>query len=583
MAGHTSAVSILDRSEDRDVAGPEPERPRVQQPPLRKEPVVAIAVSMVNDAITTRISTAIRASTAPTRADSTLALDTSSQLADDPDHPPAAGGNSIPKSVCYPCRAMPQTRRELLGTLGVATASAFGCGTPVETGRPPNVLFLLTDDQRYDMFGAGGNPIIRTPNMDRLADEGVLFQNNYVTTSICAVSRASFFTGLYARCHGIHGFRTPLSPEQHELSYPGRLRAAGYRTGFIGKYGVGGARDIEDAADRFDYFEGWPGQGQYLVPGRAHMTEHLGNQAMEFLDGSSPDQPWNLSVSFKAPHVQDNVAPYFINDPRLDDLYDGLRLQPFPHMDGTYYDSLPEFLQANTESRIRWLRRFGTPEKWEESVKRYYALIHGVDLQIGRMLDKLEELGQLDNTVVIFTGDNGFFLGERGWAGKWYMHEESIRTPMVVRDPRVPERAGTRRSEMSLNIDVCPTILSAAGLDIPDCMNGRDLMPLVRGESPEWRREWFYEHLFEHQRVPQSEGIHTGGWKYFEFPAADPPYDEMYHLAVDPQESVNLARSADHAGIRTQLRARREAWVRNLEAWSIDDPWTEPAYEPLEV
>ena len=471
---------------------------------------------------------------------------------------------------------MGHTRRDFLGTLGSAAAAGLGCTPGSVAGQPPNILFLLTDDQRFDMFGSGGNKIIRTPNLDRLANEGVMFTNNYVTTSICAVSRASFFTGLYARCHGIHGFATPLSEEQHQLSYPVRLRSAGYRTGFVGKYGVGNAKHIDDVAARYDYFEGWPGQGQYLVPGRAHMTEHLGNQALQFLDGAAAGQPWNLSVSFKAPHVQDRVDPYFINDPRLDRMYDGTRLQPFPHMDGSYYDSLPEFLKANTESRMRWQRRFGTPAKWEESVKRYYALIHGVDVQIGRMLAKIEALGQLDNTVVIFTGDNGFFLGERGWAGKWYMHEESIRTPMIVRDPRLRARAGTRRSEMSLNIDVCPTILSAAGLEVPDSMNGRDLMPLVRGESIAWRREWFYEHLFEHPRVPQSEGIHAGDWKWFEFLQSDPRHEEMYHLAVDPLETVNLAGTAEHAETRAGLKARRDAWVESLESWSIGQAWTEP-------
>ena len=472
---------------------------------------------------------------------------------------------------------MGHTRREFLGALGSAAAAGLGCRSDRVAAQPPNILFLLTDDQRFDMFGAGGNRIIRTPNMDRLANEGVMFTNNYVTTSICSVSRASFFTGLYARCHGIHGFANPLSEEQHQLSYPVRLRSAGYRTGFIGKYGVGRAEHIGDAAARFDYFEGWPGQGQYLVPGRAHMTEHLGNQALEFLDGASAGQPWNLSVSFKAPHVQDRVDPFFINDPRLDGMYDGTRLQPFPHMDGAYYDSLPEFLKASTESRMRWQRRFGTPTKWEESVKRYYALIHGVDIQIGRMLAKIEAMGQLDNTVVIFTGDNGFFLGERGWAGKWYMHEESIRTPMIVRDPRLRARAGTRRHEMSLNIDVCPTILSAAGLEVPESMNGRDLMPLVRGESIAWRSEWFYEHLFEHPHVPQSEGIHAGDWKWFEFLRSDPRHEEMYHLGVDPLETVNLAGAPEHAETRGRLMARRDAWVDSLESWSIDRAWTEPA------
>ncbi len=453
----------------------------------------------------------------------------------------------------------------------------MGCGGATQSERPLNVLFLLTDDQRFDMFGAGGNRIIRTPHMDRLAGEGVSFANNYVTTSICAVSRASFFTGLYARCHGIHGFGTPLSEEQHQHSYPVRLRDAGYRTGFVGKYGVGNARHIDDAAKRFDYFEGWPGQGQYLVPGRAHMTEHLGNQALEFLEGTSADQPWNLSVSFKAPHVQDRVDPYFINDPLLDDMYDGVRLQPFPHMDGSYYESLPEFLREDTESRARFERRFGTPEKWEESVKRYYALIHGVDIQIGRMLERLEASGQLDQTLIIFTGDNGFFLGERGWAGKWYMHEESIRTPMVVRDPRAGARAGTRRHEMTLNIDVCPTILSAAGLDVPSSMNGRDLMPLVHGGSPPWRSEWFYEHLFEHDRVPKSEGVHAGDWKYFVFHESQPPHEEMYHLAEDPHETVNLAGAEGQAETLARLRERRRAWTENLEAWNIESPWSEPA------
>ena len=471
---------------------------------------------------------------------------------------------------------MRPTRREFLGALGAAAVGGSSCTRSSAPGPPPNILFLLTDDQRYDMFGAGGNPIIRTPHMDRLANEGVLFANNYVTTSICAVSRASFFTGLYARCHGIHGFATPLSEELHRLSYPVRLREAGYHTGFIGKYGVGRAQHIDDAASRYDFFEGWPGQGQFLVPGRAHMTEHLGNQAIGFLESVPADRPWNLSISFKAPHVQDGVDPYFINDPRFDDMYAGLRLQPFPHMDGSYYESLPEFLKADTESRIRWERRFGRPQKWEESVKRYYALIHGVDVQIGRMLERIGQMGQLDNTIVIFTGDNGFFLGERGWAGKWYMHEESIRTPMIVRDPRLSHRAGTRRSEMTLNIDVCPTILEAAGLEIPPSMNGRSLLPLANGESVPWRREWFYEHLFEHNRVPKSEGVHTGDWKYFIFPEAEPPHEEMYHLAVDPQETVNLVGSADHTDRLASLRWRREVWTENLESWRIDQPWSEP-------
>lgn len=412
--------------------------------------------------------------------------------------------------------------------------------------------------------------------MDALAGRGVRFRNHFVTTSICAVSRASFFTGLYARCHGIHGFRKALTPEQHAYSYPVRLREeAGYRTGFIGKYGVGGQEGSEDAAARFDYFEGWPGQGQYLVEGRAHMTEHLGNQAVDFLDGSSDNQPWNLSISFKAPHVQDRVAPYFLNDPKYDELYADAEIPPFPHMDGAYYESLPEALRES-ENRVRWERRFPDEEKWAESVRRYYRLIHGVDVQIGRLMGELESRGMLENTVVILAGDNGFYLGERGFAGKWYMHEESIRTPLVVADPRRASTRGTVRDEMALNIDVSPTILALAGLDVPASMNGRDLTPLLAGETPPWRSEWFYEHLFDHAAIPKSEGVRTRDWKYFQFPELDPVWEELYHLAEDPEENFNLVGKPEYEDELEAMRGKREAWIASLEGWSMEAPWSEP-------
>lgn len=467
------------------------------------------------------------------------------------------------------------SRREFLATAAGAAAAA-GCAQEAQAG-PPNILFVLTDDQRWDTLGAAGNPYARTPYMDQLAAAGVRFTNNFVTTSICAVSRASFFTGMYSRCHGIHGFRTPLSPEQHEISYPGRLREAGYHTGFVGKYGVGGADTIEDSAKRFDSWAGWPGQNQYLKEGRPHMTEHLGNQSVDFLEKAPNEKPWCLSVSFKAPHVQDGVAPYFINDPKYDDLYAGVAPPELDHMDGSYYEGLPEFLKQNTESRIRWDRRFPNPEKWEESVERYYALIHGADVQIGRMLAAIEARGQAENTVVVFTGDNGFFLGERGWAGKWYPHEHSIRTPMIIADPRRPEMHGTTRNEMTLNIDVSPTIQSIAGLTPPATLQGQDLSPLVAGETPEWRQEWFYEHLFEHERVPKSEGVRTTDWKYMQFPESTPLHEEMYHLAKDPREHHDLVNSSEHADQLEHLRARRETWIEHLEGWRLGDPWSEPA------
>jgi arylsulfatase A-like enzyme len=458
-----------------------------------------------------------------------------------------------------------------------AALAASGCGQNNGTPeRPPNVIFLLTDDQRWDTLGVLGNNAIQTPNLDRLASEGVLFENSFVTTSICPVSRASIFTGLYARCHGIHGFQTPLSPELHAMSYPARFRQAGYRTGFIGKYGVGGPGDLPQ--DRFDYFEGFGGQGSYLneIDGETvHLTKLMGLHALDFLDGCTPDQPFQLSISFKAPHVQDGVEPYFIHDPAYDHVYEGVEFEPFEKNDPRYFDELPEYLKSS-ENRVRWEQRFSTPEAWQESMRRYHRLIYGVDVQIGNMLAFLEERGWLDNTVIVFAGDNGFYLGERGLAGKWYMHEESIRTPLVIRDPRRPETAGVRLSETALNIDLCPTMLSLAGLEPPPSMNGRDLTPLLRGESPPWRSEWFYEHLFEHPRIPKSEGVRSGDWKYFSFFEKEPPNEFLYDLGADAGELRNLAQSSADGQQLEFLRGRRRAWVENLQAWRIDHAWREP-------
>ena len=469
-----------------------------------------------------------------------------------------------------------QTRRQFLTGLGAAMLVGYGAsGSTTQPSRRPNILVLVTDDQRADMFGEGGGTLIGTPNIDRLAREGVLFENNFVTTSICPASRASLFTGLYARCHGVFAWNPSFDGAMLDYGYPGRLRASGYYTGFTGKFGIA-HKDPLNIASRFDWFRGFSGQGEYLLPDGGHLTERLGMQALEFLDTTDSNRPWNLSVSFKAPHAQDKVAPYFISDPSYDDLYRGVKLPTLRHMDGRYYDSLPEFLRKETESRLRWERRFGSPELWERSVKGYFALIHGVDVQVGRILEKIEGMGQAENTVVIFTSDNGFFLGERGWAGKWYPHEESIRTPMIVRDPRYRSASGTRRTEMTLNIDVCPTILGLADAPAPLSMNGRDLSPLVRGDKPDWRQEWFYEHLLENPRIPKSEGIRRTEWKYFVFPEGEPAYEELYDLRADPHEESNLAESRDHSEMLSVMRWRRTVWAHHLEGWSAESTWQDP-------
>ena len=203
-----------------------------------------------------------------------------------------------------------------------------GAAAPGPNAQRPNIVFLLTDDQRWDSLGCMGNPIIQTPAVDALASEGVVFSNAYVTTSICMTSRASIFLGQYASRHGINDFQTNLSPEALDLSYPGQLRQAGYWTGFVGKHGVGNRPD----AEAFDYWKGFAGQGRYETQdgeGRPiHLTDLMGDQALDFLDSRPDDQPFCLSVSFKAPHVQDNDPRQFIHAERHKDLYADVTIPP---------------------------------------------------------------------------------------------------------------------------------------------------------------------------------------------------------------------------------------------------------------
>ncbi len=422
----------------------------------------------------------------------------------------------------------------------------------------PNIIFLLTDDQRYDTLGASGNPIIRTPNLDTLAAGGVFFDRAYVTTSICAVNRACIFTGQYASAHGIHDFQTSLSPRQLARSYPAMLKAAGYRVGFVGKFGVG-----TKPVGLFDYDRGFDGQGRYFqeVDGRErHLTELMGDWAIEFLRTHEGDRPLCLSVSFKAPHVQDDDPRQFLYDPALEDMYAEDVIPPVPLSERSFFEALPEFLRTS-ENRRRWHKRFADDAMYQRSVKGYYRLISGVDLAVGRILRTLRELGMEKNTVILFTSDNGFYLGERGFAGKWFAHEVSIRVPLIVYDPRpdaaLPGNAGTRREELVLSIDLAPTMLALAGIEPPAEMDGLSFLPLIRGNAPHWRTEFFYEHLFQHPHIPRSEAVRTQRWKYIRYIDIEPPYEELYDLPTDPHEEHNLA------GLDTQeatLRMMREKW-----------------------
>lgn len=436
--------------------------------------------------------------------------------------------------------------------------------SPVCANAHTNIIFILTDDQRFDTLGCMGNEIIQTPAIDQMAREGVVFDNMFCTTSICAVSRASFMTGQYARRHGINDFRTSYTPEQLEASFPMRLRAAGYRTGLIGKWGIGG----ELPADRYDYWRGFPGQGNYFPNGpkgeSQHLEEILRNQALEFLEGCSTKQPFLLQLYHKAAHCQDNDPWPFQPDPKFNALYADLAIPLPPTSTEAYFERLPEFLKTS-EARKRWHIRFENPELHQKSLRDYYRLIASLDETLGALRDKVKQMGMAENTVFIYTSDNGFYLGDRGLAGKWYIHEESIRLPLVIHHPQLTAQHGTRRDQVVLNIDIAPTIFEVAGQPIPEQVQGKSLLPLLRGETPEWRTEFLYEHLVPIKTIPQSEGLRTPDWKYVRYLNTTPPTEELFHLRQDPLEARNLAGVDEYQDELQQMRANLEEKIEQAK------------------
>jgi arylsulfatase A-like enzyme len=443
-------------------------------------------------------------------------------------------------------------------TLPVATVRTSYPQFPIIRSGPPNILFLLADDLRWDALGCTGNPVAKTPHIDALAARGVTFKNAFVTTAICAVSRASILSGQYARRHGITDFKTPFSPAAFARTYPALFRAAGYRTGFIGKYGVGNAMPEKE----FDYWRGFPGQGRYLDRNQPHLTAKMGDQALEFLAGD-PTKPFCLSVSFKAPHAQDGAPREFPPDPRDENLYADATV-PVPRTaDPKFFAALPKFVQES-EGRARWKRRYDTPERFQQTARDYFRLVTGIDREVGRILDDLRTRGLADNTLVVFTSDNGFFLGERGMADKWLMYEPSIRVPLIVAGPTV--NGGQSVEPMALNIDLAPTLLDYAGLPVPQGVHGRSLRPLLNGQPPgDWRADFYYEHHTMPAKLPPSEGVRSERWKYLRWVGPEPAVEELYDLQADPQEEHNLVTEAGHAATLERLRRRWENLRKELQ------------------
>jgi arylsulfatase A-like enzyme len=433
----------------------------------------------------------------------------------------------------------------------------------------PNIVFLLTDDHRWDALGVVGNPIIKTPNIDALASSGVLFKNAYVTTSICCSSRASILTGQYTSRHGKNSFHDSFSVEEVQNTYPLLLKnEAGYKIGFIGKYGVG----LDHPADLYDYWavekKHQPDYENYDENGNMiHHNDLVNDQIQEFLEtfGRS-NQPFCLSVSFKSPHVQDSDPRQFIIQKRFENLYADTDIPlPVTYDSAYYYNKFPDDFRfpkgRMNEGRKRWHIRFPEPEKYMESVRNYYRLITGVDECIGNMLQKLRKMGIDKNTIVIFSGDNGFYLAEHGLAGKWYGHQESVRVPLVIYDPGLPEsNRGRIIEQMALNIDIAPTILSMAGIEIPERMQGLNLYHLISGKDKPWRHEFYYEHTINISTIPKSVGIIGERYTYLKYPELSSGFEEFYDLKKDPNQKYNLLYDKNYNKLVKKYREKTVDW-----------------------
>lgn len=428
--------------------------------------------------------------------------------------------------------------------------------------KSPNIIFLLTDDQRWNTLGAMGNAIIQTPNMDKLANAGILFQNAYVTTSICCVSRTSILTGQYESRHQINDFSTDLTSNALAKTYPALLKKAGYAIGFIGKFGVG--KHPPDSI--FDFFVNTEGGGKtqpdYIITDKKgykiHDTDTINHAILKFLkEYGRRSKPFCLSVSFKAPHIQDGNPGKYIIQERYADLYKNVTIPKPVTAQPKYWNRFPAFFRTDKNvARHRWLPMYSTPELFQKNAKNYYRLITGVDDVIGDMVDQLKKLGIDSNTVIIFMGDNGFMMGDHNMQGKWYGYEGSIRVPLFIYDARLPDKIRQiRPKEIALNIDIAPTILSLAGVAVPDSMQGVNLIDLLEGRIPD-RNDFFYQHYFwGSPRIPREEGVVTRRFKYMKY--IEHNYEELYDIKYDPHETMNLA---DNPAYRLELEKLRRRY-----------------------
>lgn len=435
---------------------------------------------------------------------------------------------------------------------------------------PPNIVFFFTDDQTTSTLGCYGNPIVKTPNIDRLAERGTRFENAFVSQAICWVSRTTILSGLTGRSYG-----TPSNPEQTrpdavETLYSDILRANGYRTGYFGKWHAKMPKGYVEA-DHFDEFEAIGRNPFYKKQpdgSLRHETELIVDRGIEFVKNQPKGKPFALNMWFNACHAEDSDRRPGIGHfpwPRaVDGMYEDTEMYPPRLNDPAIFDAQPDFLKT-TINRERFFWRWNTDEKYQTNMRAYYRMVSGIDGAIGRFIEALEEAGLAENTIIVYSADNGYHMGNRGFAGKWSHYEEALRVPMIVADPRVAEaEQGKVTDAIALNLDLPSTFLDWAGAEIPERYQGNSLKPIVENDVPEdWRTETFHEHFAVRHRIPAFEGLRNADFKYVRYFDYD-NYEFLHDLKNDPDELVNLATNPEFASTLEAMRERTTARVAEL-------------------
>jgi arylsulfatase A-like enzyme len=457
---------------------------------------------------------------------------------------------------------MEASRRKFLKLAGSAAAASLlvacsekGSGGAGNTGkRPPNIVFFLADDQRNDTLGCTGDGIVKTPRIDALAARGTVFENMFVTTSICPSSRATMFTGVTETRHHFTFGTPPLTKALSLSSYPSLLKQAGYRTGVIGKFGVLMDSDIQktfvdDFQDRDrPYIKTMPDGST------RHVDELNVDSALSYLRSCKHEEPFMLSLNFSSPHAEDgDKQRQYHPIPWAEHMYADTVFPPPKINDKEYFDTQPEFLK-HSMNHERYLWRFGTPENYQKNMRDYYRSLSGVDHMIGMVLDEMDRLGLLENTVVFYAADNGYYMGDRGFADKFTHYEESLRVPLVAADFR-QQHVPNRSREMVLNVDLPATFLDLAGVKQPAHYQGQSMAPMLQGKpGPGWRTEFFCQHTFNEASIPKWIGIRGERYVYARYYEQNPPYEFLHDLKTDPTEFKNLAFDPAYADVLAQQR-----------------------------